>query len=294
MKLIWSLAKRKYTNDEYHSEFIYDMYYLSIAMAKDLGYKTVLYGTSDAIEKLKSIVDEVINVDDIDFKLYDDIKIHIWASRNDEYITLDGDVFLYKRINLLENSYGKKIEIAYEKKDIIPHNTIKNALDVFNSYGPKSVIPEWNTENLISFNTGIIHWNNNSEFKKYYIESFLKLKEWYFPLKDEMESKNYLLTIEGGLPSHFICEHLMKNLATHYNIGTDEIGSNLQNKYDHWKGPSKFKDLNKINSLKILVDTHKFRKQRFGTNPIRIEMVYNDLLNENIITPFIYLKRRFE
>ena len=93
MKLIWSLANKNSSTP--HGQYVYDMFYVSIQMAKDLGYETVLYGTTDSIEKLGSYVDEIHNTDDIEYTLFDDLKVHIWKTRKDDYITIDGDMFLY-------------------------------------------------------------------------------------------------------------------------------------------------------------------------------------------------------
>ena len=93
MKLIWGLQQKK--NDGIHSPFVYDMFYVSIQMAKDLGYETILYGTTNVIEKLGKYVDEFIITDNVDYILYDDLKVYIWENRTDDYLILDGDVFLH-------------------------------------------------------------------------------------------------------------------------------------------------------------------------------------------------------
>ena len=90
MKLIWSLANKNPSTP--HGQYVYDMFYVSIQMAKDLGYETVLYGTTDSIEKLGSYVDEIHNTDDIEYTLFDDLKVHSWKTRKDDYITIDGDM----------------------------------------------------------------------------------------------------------------------------------------------------------------------------------------------------------
>jgi hypothetical protein len=47
MKLVWGLYNKN--KNELQPSFVYDMFYLSIQMGKDLGYETVLYGTSDTL-----------------------------------------------------------------------------------------------------------------------------------------------------------------------------------------------------------------------------------------------------
>ena len=101
MKLVWSLANRNPQHP--HNQYVYDMFYLSVHLAKDLGYETVLYGTTDAIVRIGEYFDETHNTDNIEYILFDDLKIYIWETRTDDYATIDGDMFLYSPIEFNTN-----------------------------------------------------------------------------------------------------------------------------------------------------------------------------------------------
>jgi hypothetical protein len=233
MKLIWSLAKK---SKEPHSDFVYDMFWVSMRMAKDLGYEIVLYGTSDAIEKLSELCDEVINVDEFDYMMHDDIKIHIWESRTDNYCTIDGDLFLYKPIKLFNQN-----ELHIETTEKILTKEAYDGLQIFNSFNPTTIIKEWKY-NEIACNTGLVKWGNESEFKKNYILNYKNFREWYLYNSYDMKSKNSILANTQAVPSHFICENLLYQLLRHYNINFNNFSDNINNNYIHWAGPNKFKD----------------------------------------------------
>ena len=128
MKLVWSLANRNPQNP--HNQYVYDMFYLSIHMAKDLGYETVLYGTTDSIVRIGEYVDEVYNTDNIEYILFDDLKMHIWENRNDDYATIDGDMFLFSKLKFNDN---RNIFLSFDQliKNNIP-KYVEDGLELLN------------------------------------------------------------------------------------------------------------------------------------------------------------------
>lgn len=309
-RLAWSLGNRK-GDSESHSPFIYDMFYLSIKAAKDLGYRTVFYGTHEAVNIVGPWVDEVYDVTNkVPYVFYDDIKVWIWYN-DPTAITIDADVFLHKRLSLrtpedlLSNeNLSSDLDLSqmawYNKDDVYrrkqitlryeefakapPTGKVLNALRHFNSANPKSVIPEWDYSSVSSLNTGIIGWSNyNSEFRKYYCESYAKLRQWYFQNEQKLSSLNPMLHRHDSVLCHFICERLLYNLVKHYDIKTDELKGNLDNHYIHLKGGNKFKDTQFIYGVKLLVDYHK-------VNGGFIQNIHNDLVNQNKIKAFLSLR----
>lgn len=303
-KLIWNLGNANPSVP--HSPFVYNMFYLSIKAAKDLGYHTVFYGTHESVNIIGKWVDECYDLTNkIPYVLYDDIKVWIWYNHSN-CITIDGDVFLYKKLvfkspydlidgTSLSNSadlsklawndgYSNKVNpitLRYEDFDKIPASfAVRNALRDFNIMNPKSVIPEWNYENTSSLNTGIVSWNNlNNNFKQYYCESYSKLRKWYLDKNPETKGNSVI--------SHFICEHLLYQLVDYYNQSADCLKNNVDNHYIHLKGGSKFKDKNFIYNVNTLVDFHK-------KNGGFIENAHNYLTQRGTITPFLYLRDRFQ
>ena len=308
-RLAWSLGNRM-GDDKPHSPFIYDMFYLSIKAAKDLGYRTVFYGTHESVDIIGKWVDEVYDVTNkVPYILYDDIKDWIWYN-DPTVITIDADVFLYRRLSLRtaeevdevnasksvdlfnlawqETSISTKripITLRYEEfASAPPTGKVLNALNHFNSMNPKSVITEWDYNSVSSLNTGIIGWNTyDNGFRKHYCESYAKLREWYLKNENKLSSLNPMLAKHDSVVCHFICERLLFNLVKHYNIKTDELKGNLNNHYIHLKGGNKFKDNEFIYSLKTLVDYTKLNGGFIQNN-------HNQLVSQNKIKPFLFLR----
>jgi hypothetical protein len=267
MNLIWSLGN-VVGNNEPHSDFVYDMFYLSIALAKDLKYQTTFYGTHESVHKMKPYVNQLYDSSWLDYRLYDDLKVNIWYDTNDTSITIDGDIFLYNRLDI--DHFNNGTELIYEKKQMI-HPKTEYALEIFNSFNPKQIIPEWDFNNKFSICTGIIGWKKNSEFKKYYCESYAKLRKWFFKNEEYMKKNSSYLSKDSSVSAHIICEHLLYQLSNYYKISKKEIISNQNNKYWHLQGPDKFKDIDFINNIKILVDEHK-------NSNLTITQLYNKML----------------
>jgi len=279
MKLIWSLANKNLPTP--HNQCVYDMFYVSIQMAKDLGYETILYGTSDAIDKLGNYVDEIYNIDDTEYILFDDLKIHIWKTRNDDYITIDGDMFLYSPLVFNRNS---KTFLSFDEVIKTPaSNNIEVGLATLNNLKSfTSLIPEWNIESNRSFSTNLIYWKENNELLQYFIQSYEKLRKWYFENKNILVEITTELDSNKSLISHLICEHLLERLINYYLLEYDEIRPSGYNSYSHWQGGDKFINNIKINGIKLLAKKHK----EIGGN---IKNTYNYLLNEKMIEPFLYV-----
>ena len=175
MKLVWSLANRNPQHP--HNQYVYDMFYLSVHLAKDLGYQTVLYGTTDSIVRIGEYFDETHNTDNIEYVLFDDLKIHIWEMRTDDYATIDGDMFLYSPIEFNTNP---SIFLSFEQliKNDIP-NSVTDSLKLLNQFDITTLIPEWDISSKNSISTNLIRWKGNNGLLNYYIESYKKLRKLF-------------------------------------------------------------------------------------------------------------------
>jgi hypothetical protein len=277
MKLVWSLANRNPQNP--HNQYVYDMFYLSVHLAKDLGYETVLYGTTDAIVKIGEYFDETYNTDDIEYVLFDDLKIHIWETRIDDYATIDGDMFLYSPFDFNTNP---NIFLSFDQfiKRDIPKSVI-DSLELLNEFYITTLIPEWDILSKSSISTNLIRWKGNGGLLKYYIDCYKKLRKLFLDNEDTIKKHNAELANNKSLISHIICEHLLERLVSYYNLSYDEIQINSKNSYSHWQGSEKFENKYKINGVKLIVETHKLVG---GT----IKSVYNSLIAQKTIQPILY------
>lgn len=268
--LCWSLTKSKSDPIKFHQS-VYDMYYLSIAMAKQLGYNTVLYGNSDAIENLKEIVDSVINIDFLDFQLYDDPKVYIWYSRKGEYATIDGDVFLYERLKFRGES-DNRYKISVETTQKMTNRIIYDNYNLISNNLPHQLKSIWSTYRTDTFNTGIVKWNDDN-LKKLYIEYYHLMRNWY------NANKNYLnINLDIGANSHIICEHLLYKLLMNGGYNVDILKTNSENFYSHFNGFDKFTNPDKWITIKLLVDEIKNIRKIGLTNKIDIKKIYLELI----------------
>lgn len=242
-------------------------------MAKQLGYEIEFWGTSDAIQKLEGIPDYIRNIDNMDYELYDDIKVKIWETAGPNTTTIDGDVFLHNKLNLgglwlnVDNKFTKLSETGLM------------CLNSFNKFDIKSVIPEWDSTNTIGLNTGLVNWGMNSEFKKYYIESYWKLRNWYLEHQYDIVIQNPKLHNSYPAISHIICENLLYQLVTEYGIEYREFSKNPKNSYLHSAGEAKYKNGNLLMGIRLLDMEIKSR----GDSVVD---TYNRLINGGI-EPFL-------
>jgi hypothetical protein len=232
MKLIYSLAKRTI---EPHSHIVYKIFYISMKNAKELGYEIELWGTCDAIQRLGELADSIVNVDTFEFQLYDDIKMKIWEGIQPNEITIDGDVILY---DSHLKSDGVCLSVDSEFKELVEIG--KGILDTFNEFNPQQIIPEWSSANTIGLSTGLVSWGKNDEFRKHYIESYWKLRKWYFDNQNEMVLKNPKIHNMYPAISHIICENLLYQLVKYYGIEYKELYNNPNFSYLHAAGQAKY------------------------------------------------------
>lgn len=273
MKLIWGLQQKK--NDGEHSPFVYDMFYVSIQMAKDLGYDTVLYGSSNVINKLGDYVDESFNTDDVDYILYDDLKFYIWENRTDDYILLDGDVFLHSPLFFKKDSIVSVDMIIKKQKS----GHAKECLDILNTFDIIKQLPEWDRESGLSFSTGLVRWKGNNGLLKYYIETYKRLRDWFLSNKILVNEMHKELDSNKSLLSHYLCEHLLHRIVEYYGLNFDALDN--ENSYYHWQGRDKFENNDKVNCIKLVATNHK---QNGGT----IKTVYDSLLKDGLIKPLLF------
>jgi hypothetical protein len=273
MKLIYSLAKRTI---EPHSDIVYKTFWVSMKNSKEMGHEIELWGTTDAIEKLGELADSIVNVDDFDFELYDDIKMKIWEGIKPYEITIDGDVFLCDS-NLKMGGLWLNVDNEFK----ILSNEGKLILDTFNKFNPQQIIPEWDSTNTIGLSTGLVNWGMNEQFKKHYIESYWKLRNWYFENQYEMVMKNAKIHNMYPAISHIICENLLYQLVKYYGIEYKELNNNPNFKYIHKAGEEKYKNNAFVAGISTLFAELKFRNDT-------VQNLYTHIVKGGM-RPFIFL-----
>jgi hypothetical protein len=274
MKLIWALQQKGL--NQLHSPFVYDMFYVSIQMAKDLGYTTVLYGSSDAIERLGEYVDETFTTNHIDYALYDDLKVYIWENRIDDYLILDGDVFLHSPLVFKNPNSFVWVDTIVKKQQ---NGYSKDCLDILNTFDITKQIPEWNSKTGISFSTGLVRMKGNNGLLQYYVESYKKLKKWFLENETILIEKNEELNSNKSLISHYLCEHLLQRIVEYYGLEFEVLEN--ENSYYHWQGNDKFKNIDKWDCIRLITNKHK---EEGGT----IRDVYDSLVKDELIKPILF------
>ncbi len=277
--LCWSLTKPNKNTTEF-SEYVIDMYYLSMVMAKQLGYRIVFYGNSVAIEKLRELCDEIINIDNLHYEFYDDIKVFIWETRRDDYVVIDGDVFLYKRLLFRENFIHKKYDIRVDtlqqlsKKEV---DSTKSSINLLEHLGISKKLFEWNYyKGGDSYCTGIIHWNN-TEFKEYYIQQYYILRKFILDNRNFLEENIQYLKSDSSILSHILCEQTLYKLMDYYNLNADILAFNDENSYTHIQGSTKFRNPDVYIGIGLLVrELRRLRKNGF-THNLNIKQIYVEL-----------------
>lgn len=230
-----------------HTDFTYDMFSISMQMAKKLGYEVVLFANTKSLDKLKDVADILIDVGNKKFHFYDDIKIHIWETlEGNDYFTIDGDVFLFNKLDFILKDVAIYCDEFYESVSDESLNSLKH----FNSLNPSSVISEWDINNTKNLNTGIIKWVDD-DFKKYFIESYNKLRNLYLKNTNYL-NKNNLLSINRSVSSHILFENLLYQLLKSKKLKSETLSQ--YKLYSHLSGEAKFSNealRNEIFKLKV-------------------------------------------
>ena len=288
--LCWSLTKNPSQQDVDFGDYMYDMYYLSMVMAKSVGYRVVLYGNSNVIKRLNEVCDEVVNIDFLDYQFFDDPKVYIWATRTGEYATIDGDIFIYKRLEFEENSFvNKDADLIveefqplndFDKKlgSINPDAPIPAAWRLFNSQSPSSCVFEWDSYGgTDSYNSGLVYWKNK-EFREYYVKCYYELRKWYIQRREFFNEHSRTMKVNVSISSHFICEHLMRRLVHYYSLRVSALHTTQPKSYTHLVGSDKFVHPNHYVGINLLVEEIKKLKALGIMNPkLNIEKIYMEL-----------------
>lgn len=235
-KLIWTynphITSELFPNiNQSDRTTMYINYYrLSMYSALKLGYECILYTTHLHLSHFQDLNIEIILIDNIDSKLFDFIKIKVLESRTDEYILIDGDLILNKKLTLQPN-----IPVLYDFLEIKSWDMIySESVNTLNRLGIQKSIKEW-TGNRRShiMNCGLLHFKDK-EFKDLYV------KKWYF--LDKFIKENIEISQQINY-SATAAQYLLTELIEFYEIKSISIKKiSGSNSYTHYYGDSKFKN----------------------------------------------------
>lgn len=217
-------------NESERTMMYINYYRLSIHNAIELGYECILYTTHFHLDYFQDLNIEIILVDSIDSKLFDFIKIKVLESRTDEYILIDGDLILNKRLKVDPNSNVSYDFLEIKSWDMIYLDSVNSLTDLNLS----QYIKEWTGKRRSHItNCGLLYFGD-TQFKELYIS------KWNFVdnfIKDNVEISqqiNYSATA---------AQYLLTELIEYYDIKSSsfkEISDG--DTYKHYYGDSKFKN----------------------------------------------------
>ena len=197
----------------------------SVEFAKKF-YKVILYTDNETLPDLEGIEVEKRLIDSSDFYFIDDFKVNLLEKvlREDD-VLIDVDLFLFKPLNLKE---GYDLYVDYKEKSTEDWYT--QYIDVLLEHGIRDLIPEFGSKTYFPPNIGIIKFTN-LEYKKEYIKTYNKLKNW---IKD----KN--ITLDRGA-SMVLGQYTLAllNSDNKYRIYYCR-NQNTGNNFLHLSGPIKF------------------------------------------------------
>lgn len=201
------------------------MHELSTKMISSLGYKTELYTNVDLFD---SFFDKVHKIKDSTF-FWDGIKL-IPYERNDDYMIIDYDVFMNKRL-----VFDKDVDFYFDSWESWKH--YDEPIKILKELNINSVIPEWSSDKQKVMNTGILYFVNK-DFKNLYYEKY-KIYCNFCKNNIDILKKYDKFQMFGTIGSQYLLTILSNYYnITHYNFSNI---SGIKNEYyHHLVGPEKF------------------------------------------------------
>jgi hypothetical protein len=237
MKLVYSFTTKmgNYTDNDW----VVIYYKASMRKAKSLGYKIKLYGCDFIYNNLKDDIDEFVSIQNEEFILTDDLKMHIHSKENLDCITIDGDVILESPLNLPTDC-----DVLFETKLLNTKNKkFKRYMDIFKKYDAVNHVEYFDYNGLHASNVGILKFNTQPT-KDLLLKSYYSFRKYYLENIEPFEN----LT-EWNDPSIIVCEYYFTRVMNANNISYKFCSDS--NDYVHYASETKFeqKFFNHINSI---------------------------------------------
>ncbi len=210
-------------------------YQVSINNAVKLGYDCELYcdvHTSQLFSGYEASKKLKINIIDIDIEgMFDNVKSYVYTKRDDDFILIDGDCFLMKRLPEI------KSDVLVETHEPIYDIAYKDTVEYLNSINVNKVVKEWvgNPRKTI-VNTGLLYIKNK-KIKDIYVKRCFDLQKYI------MDKVNYSDYYDLNLKFHATCaQYLLSEIIDYYDLKCLSFESGTKpNTYYHLKGSDKFK-----------------------------------------------------
>lgn len=226
MKLIYTY-KDFIHNDVEKREIILEYYKKSISRAKSLGYEIELYTNH---EVLTNLVDKVYWVNQ-DYIFWDAYKFIPLEERDDDFLLIDGDVFMHKKLPELNQHdfYFDTFEIGEKNYS----NIYKKNVDILTELGIGDFIEEWKPDVKKITCCGILYFNDK-KFQKLYLDKW----KIFYKFVEENEGKvSYQHCTAIG------AQYLLTLLMEYHNKSYHYFSSQLKEMneyYIHYAGKDKF------------------------------------------------------
>jgi len=222
---------------------LYINYYrLSIDRASKLGYKCILYTSNSYLNHFRDLDVEIVIIENIDSRLFDFIKIKVLETRSDEYVLIDGDLILNKKLNIPTN-----VSISYDFLETKSWNMIYSKyVNTLTNLNLNKYIKEWTGVRRSHItNCGLLYFTD-SNFKQLYIDRWKLLNNFIKTHIKSTEQINYSATA---------AQYLLTELIEYYNIESISFKDISDDEsYTHYYGDSKFKNpivpINKVIQFK--------------------------------------------
>lgn len=233
MKLIWTYdgTVGKLDNTNKKRIILINYYILSITKAKKLGYHTIIYVTPESKDIFDGVANEIIIVEQkYNTKLWDYLKIYVLNNRNDNFILIDGDVILNKKLpEVTEDILFDTYEIPNWEFEY--YDTIKQFLDL----GIKNKVDYWSLEKRPVMNLGILYIKNE-KLKNEYILKWNIINDWMNTL-----DTNVVLNLDRA--TMVVSQFLITLISDYWGLSRKYITNHIGDEneyYTHYCGNIKF------------------------------------------------------
>lgn len=226
MVLVYTYNSQVHKNKEINDLNI-SYYRESIHRAKELGYRVEMYSDSSLFSKE---VDKLHLIKGYKTLLWDSYKFIPLSKRDDNFILIDGDVFLYKPIELDPSCDFTADCIEEGNWNLLYNNTVKQLTEL----GVQTIIPEWDGRFLKVVSCGVLHFKN-PVFRMVYTSLWNKLYSF-------IEDNSPVLDLYSCTP--VAAQYLLTLLAKTHNIKYELLNERLGYPgkfYVHHAGKDKFK-----------------------------------------------------
>lgn len=226
MRLIWTYKTDVFPENSDRYNIIRGYYVKSFELAKKLDYTTELWSNkSDFLDLVD--VHKVVGLPAPLF--WDALKIEPFRNRNTDFINVDPDVFLHKKMDIPSSSVvfdgfekGRSYNLLY-----------KDSIDKLTELGVKDVIPEWETDIKEITCVGVLGFND-LDFQQLFVERYDAITQFVNTHQD-----HFILKRCTTVAMQYLLTVLIKHHKIDYTYFSKKLGEPNEF-YTHMIGKNKF------------------------------------------------------